>query len=192
MKRLLLAATIFVSGVGAASAHPFHGATGLADGFLHPLLGIDHLLAMIAVGLLAVTSGSRRALFLVPAAFVGTMAFGALLGAMGYGAPWTENFIMASLVVLGAVVAWARPVPLAATAPLVALFAFFHGMAHGAELPADGGLAFGIGAVATTALLHAVGIGLGLAAERHGARPLLRPIGIATAMVGGALFLGFV
>lgn len=190
MKRALLAMLVLVAGTGVAFAHPGHDNAGLVAGFLHPLTGMDHLLAMIAVGLLAVTAGSRLALVAMPVAFVATMAVGAVFGAAGYGTPWTENLVAGSLMVLGALVAWARPLPLAAIVPLVAAFAFFHGMAHGAELPAVGGLAFGIGAVAATALLHVVGIALGLSANRYTARPLVRHGGLATAAVGGILLLG--
>ena len=133
MKPALLATLVLVAGTGVAFAHPGHDNAGLVAGFLHPLTGMDHLLAMIAVGLLAVTAGSRLALVAMPAAFVATMAVGAAFGAVGYGTPWTENLVAGSLVVLGALVAWARPLPLAAIVALVSHAAAVPGSWFGAH-----------------------------------------------------------
>jgi urease accessory protein len=146
-----------------AFAHPGHEGPGLIAGFLHPLGGIDHIIAMVAVGLLAARLGGR-ALWLVPASFVGTMAVAGLAGMAGFGLPYVETGIALSVVVLAAVAILGVAMPVAAAMGLVAFFAVFHGYAHGAEMPETvSGLAYGAGFIAATALLHGIGIGLGLA-----------------------------
>jgi urease accessory protein len=174
---------------GVAEAHPFGApGAGFAHGFVHPLGGLDHVLAMIAVGLWAAQLGDRT-LWVVPAAFVGTMVLGGVLGAVGAPLPMVEFGIAASLVVLGALVAFGSRLPLAAAASIVGLFALFHGHAHGTELPETlSGLGYGAGFVLATALLHAFGIGLGLL-SRGAARPALRAGGAAIAAAGLALIL---
>jgi urease accessory protein len=145
-----------------AFAHPGHEGPGLVAGFLHPLGGVDHIIAMVAVGLLAARLGGR-ALWLVPASFVGTMAVAGLAGMAGLGLPYVETGIALSVVVLAAVAILGVAMPVAAAMGLVAFFAVFHGYAHGAEMPETvSGLAYGAGFVAATALLHGIGIGLGL------------------------------
>lgn len=172
----------------AASAHPGHEGGhdfgwDFSGGFLHPLSGLDHLLAMIAVGLWAAQLGGQ-ARWLVPAAFVGVMALGAACGHGGMAFAGLEQGIAASVLVLGLLVATAVRLPLAAGMSLVSLFALFHGMAHGAEMPATaGGLEFGLGFVAATVLLHAAGLGLGrLTAQR--ANLVTRTAGVAIAIAG--------
>lgn len=153
-----------------AVAHP-HAAPGhdFLHGLAHPLLGWDHLLAMLAVGLWAAQRGGRS-LWVLPGVFVGVMIAGGALGMAGVSLPGVEGGILASVLVLGALVAAAARPPLAASAGVVALFALFHGHAHGAEMPAaSSGAAYGIGFVAATALLHAAGITLALATQRSGA-----------------------
>lgn len=144
---------------GTAWAHVGVGAThGLANGFVHPIMGWDHLLAMVAVGLWAAQRGGR-AVWLLPAAFVGTMAFGGVLGAIGLAFPGVEAGILASVLVLGVLVAAAARFPLGIAVAVVALSALFHGHAHGAEMPqAVSGLSYGLGFCAATALLHATGV----------------------------------
>jgi len=145
-----------------AFAHPSHESAGLLTGFLHPLGGVDHIIAMVAVGLLAARIGGR-ALWLVPASFVATMAVAGLGGMAGAPLPYAETGIALSVVVLGAVAAFGVAMPVAVAMGLVAFFAVFHGYAHGIEMPETvSGLAYGAGFVAATALLHGVGIGLGL------------------------------
>lgn len=157
----------------AAMAHTgLGGTTGFVHGFSHPVGGIDHVLAMVAVGVFAFQLGNR-ALWLVPATFVAVMAVGGLLGTLGVPVPFVEIGIGLSIVVLGAAVAFGVKAPVAAAMALVGLFAVFHGHAHGAEMPEDaGGLAYGIGFMTATALLHAAGIALGFAvgrvAQAHG------------------------
>jgi urease accessory protein len=145
-----------------ASAHPGHDGASLVHGFLHPLGGVDHIIAMVAVGLLAARLGGR-ALWLVPASFVVTMAAAGLVGMAGVSLPYAETGIAISVFVLGAVAVFGFAMPLAAAMGLVAFFAVFHGYAHGAEMPETAsGLAYGAGFVVATALLHGVGIGIGL------------------------------
>lgn len=163
-----------------------HGS--LAAGFSHPLFGLDHVLAMVAVGLWAAMQGGR-AIWLVPAAFVGTMALGFAAAMAGMPLPFVEPVILASVIFVGIAIALALPVPAAAIAAMVGFFAFFHGHAHGGELGAAGAWQFALGFIAATAVLHAVGIGLGLAPARFGGRVLTRIAGAATAL--GGLWLAF-
>ncbi|HEV7277962.1 MAG TPA: HupE/UreJ family protein [Devosiaceae bacterium] len=182
MRALLALAFSLIS--TAAFAHGGHGEpAGLAHGFLHPLGGLDHILAMVAVGVFAFVIGGR-ALWLVPLTFVATMAIGFGLGLAGFHLPFVELMIAASSIVIGGAAALGRSMPLAAAASLVGAFALFHGHAHGAELPA-GGVAtlYAAGFIAATALLH----GAGVAAALGGAR-LLRHHGRTAARLAGAGF----
>jgi urease accessory protein len=177
-----------------ASAHPGHdGTPGFIHGFLHPLGGLDHILAMVAVGLFAARLGGR-ALWLVPASFVVTMAAAGVAGMAGFALPYVEAGIALSILVLGAAIALETTMPVAAAMGLVALFAVFHGHAHGAEMPETmSGLAYGAGFVAATAALHALGIGLGLFIGRAGemfGRRVLQVGGTAAALAGAALLAG--
>jgi urease accessory protein len=169
----------------AAHAHVGVGSThGFAHGFEHPLFGLDHLLAMIAVGLWAAQVGGR-ALWAVPTTFVGVMALGGALGMMGVPVPFIEPGIAASVLILGLLIAFAVRMPLAAAVPLVGLFAIFHGHAHGAEMPENAsGAAYAVGFMLATAALHGVGIGLGMAIQRFTAAPVIRFAGAAIAVAG--------
>lgn len=169
----------------AAMAHPGMGAAGLGHGFAHPMLGLDHVLAMVLVGVFAAQLGGR-ALWLVPGSFLAVMALGGALGAAGVALPYVETGIALSVLVLGAVVALGARAPVAAAMGLAGLFALFHGHAHGAEIPENaGGLAYAAGFLAATALLHAAG----LLAGRF--RPVvLRAAGGAAALAGVVLLLG--
>ncbi len=168
------------------------GAAHFAGGFLHPLGGADHALAMIAVGLFAAHLGGR-ALWMLPAAFVAVMAGGAALGLSGLALPLVETMVAASVVVLGLAV-WRRwTLPPVAAAGLVAVFALFHGQAHAAEIPAAGSaLAYAAGFLAATAGLHLAGLGAGLAAARLGrlAPALLRAAGALAAVAGLGILSG--
>jgi urease accessory protein len=169
----------------AASAHPGHGG-GFSDGIAHPFTGLDHMLAMVAVGLWA-TQLDRPAMWTLPVVFPVMMALGAALGTGGLAMPWVEMGILLSVVVLGAAVALQVQAPLVLGAVLVAAFAVLHGYAHGTELPSGSSAClYGIGFVLATLTLHAVGITIGLA----GRRPLLmRSAGGAIAAVGLLLFV---
>jgi urease accessory protein len=126
-----------------AFAHVGHAEHGsFMAGFLHPLSGPDHILAMVAVGLWAATLGGR-ALIAVPATFVGVMLLGFVAALAGLPVPFVEPVILASIVVIGLLVAIAQPVPAGAAAAIVGVFAFFHGHAHGAEMAGDSALSFG-------------------------------------------------
>jgi urease accessory protein len=169
-----------------AQAHPGPpGHThGFANGLLHPLTGLDHICAMIAVGLWAAQRGGR-ALWLVPLSFVSVMMIGGALGMGGAGVPYVEQGIAASVLVLGILIAAAVRLPLAASMGLVGLFALFHGYAHGAEMPATAsGLEYGVGFVIATASLHLAGIGIGLAAKQFASANWIRFVGGAIAACG--------
>jgi urease accessory protein len=149
-------------------------ATGLGHGFMHPIGGIDHVLAMVAVGVFAALLGGR-AFWLVPASFIGMMAVGGALGMAGVALPFVEVGIGFSVVMLGVAVALRLNMRMAAAMALVGFFAIFHGHAHGAEMPdTSSGFGYGLGFVLATALLHVGGIGFGLAigqmGELHGRR----------------------
>lgn len=167
-----------------AFGHPGHGDSGgFVHGFEHPLGGLDHILAMVAVGVLAYVLGGR-ALWLVPGAFVAMMAVGFLLGLGGVGLPFVELGIALSSVVIGAAAAWGRPLPAAAAMALVGVFAIFHGHAHGAEMPADSAaLGYALGFMAATAILHAAGIAASIGVAR-----LVGRYGRQLAQVAGGLF----
>lgn len=191
---LTLAALLFVP--TAALAHTGAGAVhGLTHGFMHPLGGLDHILAMVTVGIFAAQLGAR-ALWLVPAAFVLVMAAGGVAGATGVAMPFVEIGIAASVVALGVIVAVRMKAPVAIAMGIVGFFAVFHGYAHGAEMPgAAGGLGYGAGFVIATALLHALGLGLGLIAGRIGERGgamATRLAGCLVAAAGLGLLSGLV
>jgi urease accessory protein len=168
-------------------AHAHHGGGhtgGLVHGFSHPFGGLDHLCAMMAVGLWAAQRGGR-AQWLVPLTFVSVMAAGGVLGMAGVSLPFVEAGMVSSLLVLGVLIAAAIRLPLAASAALVGLFAVFHGHAHGSEMPANtSGLAYGAGFIGATALLHALGIGFARIITRLDPLPLVRLAGGAVALCG--------
>lgn len=166
-----------------------HSHLGFAEGLAHPFTGLDHMLAMVAVGLWASQLGGR-ALWLLPLTFPAVMALGAVLGFGGVALPWVEIGITASVLVLGAAVALALRPSLAVSLPLIALFAALHGYAHGVELPANASaLTYAAGFVAATLVLHLIGIGLGLLTARIPVRFAARTAGGAIAVVGLALLV---
>jgi len=153
----------------AASAHVGAGDThGFVHGFSHPLSGIDHILAMVAVGLFAAHLGGR-ALWLVPLTFVSVMALAGIAGMAGVQLPFVEIGIGMSVIVFGLVVALQLSVPTLVAMGLVGFFAIFHGHAHGMEMPQGvSGLFYGAGFICATKLLHALGVGLGLTIGKTG------------------------
>jgi urease accessory protein len=173
-----------------AFAHPGdHSHLGFAAGIAHPLTGLDHLLAMVAVGLWASQLGGR-ALWLMPLTFPVVMAAGAALGMGGVALSWVEIGITASVLVLGAAIALSWGPSLASGLPLIGLFALLHGYAHGVELPAQtSALGYGAGFVAATLALHLAGIGIGMAANRLPVRFAARTAGGAIAAVGAVLLV---
>jgi urease accessory protein len=155
------AATIGLT-AAVASAHPNHPASGFADGLAHPISGLDHLLAIVGVGLWAAQIG-RRATWAVPLAFVAAMAFGAAARFAGIDVPLVEPMVLTGTLALGLLIAVGIKLPTWSAAALVAGFAVFHGAAHAAELR-DGAsvVTYGAGFVLTTIALLVVGVGLGV------------------------------
>ena len=192
-RRLSLAALLAVPVAAfstAALAHVGdHSHMTFAEGLSHPFTGVDHMLAMVAVGLWASQLG-RRAMVLLPLLFPAVMAIGATIGVSGPDMPWVEIGIAASVLVLGAAVAFALRPSLAVSAALIAVFALLHGYSHGVELPASvSGLTFGIGFVAATLVLHTIGIAIGLAANRVPVRHMAQVAGGAIAAAGVLLLV---
>ncbi len=169
MKKMasLLAAT-FVLLANPALAHVSsveHEHSSFAAGFMHPFMGVDHILAMVAIGIWATTLG-KRGLIAVPTAFVAVMALGFLAALSGISIPFVEPVILASVLVLGLAIAFALPVsPLFGTV-VAGFFGFFHGYAHGGEIGGATFFTYGAGFVLATLLLHAIGVGIGLGAGR--------------------------
>lgn len=163
-------------------------ASGFLTGFLHPISGLDHVLAMVAVGLWGAQLGAP-AIWVLPVAFPLVMAMGGLLGFLGVPIPGIEYGISASAILLGAAVAFEVRPPLILAASLVGLFAIFHGHAHGTELPPEQGpLLYSMGFVIATGCLHAVGIGIGTLHRWPWGQGLLRAAGTGVA-VGGVFFM---
>jgi urease accessory protein len=169
----------------AAFAHPGLHVSGLGDGLAHPFSGLDHMLAMVAVGMWAAQLG-RPATWVLPLAFPAVMAVGAVAGWSGVALPWMEIGVSLSVIVLGAAVAFGLRPALTVSAALIAVFAFFHGYTHAVELPQSASaLTYGIGFIAATLTLHAIGLTLG--AVGRGALP--RVAGSAVAAMGVVLIL---
>ncbi len=176
-----------------AWAHTEAGvAGGLISGFLHPLTGPDHLVAMVAVGLWGAFLGAP-AIWLLPVVFPLVMTIGGVLGVLGIPLPAVELGIACSAIVLGLVVAFAARPPLWIAAVIVGVFAIFHGHAHGAELPeAADPVAYAIGFVTATGLLHLAGIALGLLVRWPAGRIAVRAAGGAIAAAGVVFLVGTV
>jgi urease accessory protein len=172
-----------------AFAHVKGGeAIGLISGIQHPISGLDHILAMIAVGLWGAQLGAP-AMWMLPVAFPMVMAFGGLLGMLGLQLPGIEIGIAASAVALGFVVFREVRPPLWLAAVLVGFFAIFHGHAHGTELPPGAnGLLYSIGFVIATGCLHAAGIAIGLIHQWAAGRVALRLAGALVSLAGVMFF----
>jgi urease accessory protein len=185
---VLLAVMAVILGPSTVYAHtgvsPAHD---LLHGLAHPLTGLDHVLAMFAVGLWAAQRGGR-AIWFVPLTFVLVMTLGATLGMSAVSIPFVESGIAISVLVLGVFVAAAVRLPLSISAAIVGLFALLHGHAHGAEIPASAtGMTYVVGFILATVFLHAAGIIVGLAAHRVHSSQIVRYAGAAIAACG--LFL---
>ena len=193
MQRILSVLALLVLGAGPAFAHPGHAVTdSFAAGIAHPLTGIDHVAVMIAVGLWAALKGGR-ALWAWPAAFVGVMLIGGVLGMAHVALPFVEPGILASVVVLGLMVALAVDLPVSVGAGIIGLFALLHGHAHGSEVAETiGGAEYIAGFALATATLHAVGIGFAQMMTRAALRPVIRLAGAACVLVGAGLFAGVI
>ena len=161
-----------------------NAATGFMAGFLHPPSGLDHLLAMVSVGIWGAELGPP-AIWLLPIAFPLIMAVGGALGVIGVPLPAGELLIALSVVVLGVLVASASRLPIWAALAIVGVFAIAHGHAHGAELPgAADALAFTVGFVLATGLLHLAGIAIGLLARWPSGIVAIRACGVVVALAG--------
>lgn len=189
LSRLLMMMTLWAL-PAIASAHTAEGmSNGFTSGFGHPLTGLDHIVAMVAVGLWGAFLGGR-AMWLLPVVFPTVMAFGGALGVMKIPLPAVETGIAASGVVLGLMVALAAKPPLWVAAVIVGLFAIFHGYAHGTELPESANpMTFAAGFVISTGLLHLCGIAFGCLTQWPWGRVAVRAGGGAIALIGfGFLF----
>jgi len=171
---------------GSASAHAGGEAAGAGflTGFLHPLGGLDHLLAMLAVGMWGAQLGNP-AIWVLPVAFPMVMAFGGVAAIIGVPLPAVELGIALSVIALGSMIGLDQRPPLWAASILVAFFAVFHGHAHGAELPGQtSAVAYSAGFVIATGLIHLSGIGIGFVSRLPRGMGLLRAGGAAIAVVG--------
>jgi len=186
LRRIAMLAVLLAALPDLAWAHSQAGvAGGFISGFLHPVFGPDHVIAMIAVGLWGAQLGSP-AIWVLPITFPLVMAFGGMLGVLGVPVPGIEIGIAASAIVLGVMVALAARPALWVAMLLVGIFAIFHGHAHGAELPeAAHPLAYGVGFVLATGLLHLTGILVGLAIARPFGAQAIRACGAVIAVLGG-------
>lgn len=183
MKRWV--ALIALAWSGAAMAHEGNGAAGgFIAGFSHPLTGLDHLLAMVSVGIWGAILG-RPLLVALPVVFPAMMAVGGLLGIAAVPFPPVEIGVALSVVILGIAIATAWRAPVWLAVMLVGGFALFHGYAHGRELPAAADpLYYSVGFMFATGLLHLAGIGVGLLHNHRGGRPIARTIGALVAACG--------
>lgn len=169
-------------------AHTGSMAGGFTSGFMHPLFGWDHVVAMVAVGLWGAFLG-MPAIWLLPVTFPLVMTIGGALGVAGVPLPGVEIGIALSAIVLGAMVAFAARPPIWVAAVIVAVFAIFHGHAHGTELPnAADPIAYSLGFVIATGLLHLAGIGVGLVVRWPRGKDLVRACGVAIS-IAGVVFL---
>ena len=163
-------------------------AGGFLSGLSHPVSGLDHIAAMIAVGLWG-SQLRKPAVWVLPVMFPMVMAFGAFLALVGLGLPGVEIGIALSAVVLGAMVLMETRVPLAVSVLFVSVFAVFHGQAHGTELPADqNSLVYSVGFVVSTGMLHGIGIAIGAIHNWKGGGLVVRALGGAI-LAGGLYFL---
>jgi len=176
-------AALFIG--GAAEAHMGTGlAGGFVSGFKHPLTGLDHLLAMVSVGLWGAFLG-RPLIYALPVIFPVMMVGGAVLGMLNVPMPPVEVGIALSVLVLGGCIAFSVKAPIWAASLIVATFAVFHGYAHGKELPsAADPIGYSVGFVLATGLLHVLGIGLGFLKDRPGGAIAIRGLGALIGVTG--------
>ena len=192
MKRLVpILALLFAA--SPAIAHVGHGSTAsFTAGLGHPFRGFDHVTVMVMVGLWAALKGGH-ALWIWPATFVGVMLIGGVLGMAGMPVPFVEPGILASVVALGLFVALAVDLPIAVGAAILAIFALFHGHAHGSEVAETlGGAEYMAGFVLATAALHLAGIGFAQTMTHLSLRPAVRIAGALCVPIGAGLFAGVI
>lgn len=187
-KILLLFALVFSS--TNLFAHPLSGTqSGFSNGFFHPLSGLDHILAMLAVGIWAVQMGGK-AKWIIPISFVVLMTIGGALGMNNINLPFAEIGILVSVIVLGVLILAGVRLPVLVSSVLVGVFALCHGHAHGAELPAAAsGVAYAIGFALTTIVLHLSGIGFGAAVNKFANERIVKFSGALIVLMG--LFLSY-
>ena len=170
-----------------AHAHPGHGLDGFTGGIAHPMLGMDHLLAMLAVGLWAAQLGAR-ARWVLPGVFAGAMSVGVACGFAGFSLPFIEQGVVGSVLVLGLLIAASARLQIKAAAAIVAGFAFLHGMVHGVEMQAGAGeMNYGAGLILSTALFQWVGLAMGTALLKTGRTSWLRAAGAFVCLLGALL-----
>lgn len=189
MSRSMLFILAVVFSASSAFAHPGHDvATSAWSGLIHPLTGLDHVAAMIAIGIWAALAGGRQ-VWLWPATFVAAMLAGGFAGYNAGPLPWGEQLIALSVVALGVLVAFGVRTPLLFGAALIAVFGVLHGYAHGVEADEARLTAYAGGFVASTALLHLTGIALGTALSKAPHLWSPRATGLATAVLGAVLIV---
>jgi urease accessory protein len=185
---MIAAVALFTSQAALAHTGLDH-AVSYAAGFKHPWSGLDHMLAMVAVGLWAGANGGK-ALWTWPLAFVSVMVVGGVLGIAGVQIPMVEPGILASVIVLGLLVLAAIRLPVIVGAALVAVFALLHGHAHGTELPVEAAAAsYAAGFAIATALLHGIGLGVATVASGTRGKLVVRGAGALVAVAGVVLVL---
>ncbi len=183
-----LAAIFLLTTSNAAFAHPGHDVSGFAAGLTHPFSGLDHLLAMVAVGLWAAQGGGRK-IWLLPATFMTMLAVGAGIAMQWQALPLVEAGIAASVLALGLLTALSLQLPALLSVAIIALFGLLHGYAHGLELPESAAPAeYALGFLAATATLHLSGIAAGIATRQRYAQ-LSRLVGSAIAISGAYLLV---
>lgn len=163
----IFVATILLSASGVAFAHPGHNVSGFAAGLMHPFSGLDHLLAMVAVGLWAAQGGGRK-VWLLPATFMSMLALGATIAMQWQALPMVEAGIATSVLALGLLTALSLQMPASFSVAIIALFGLLHGYAHGLELPESAApISYALGFLMATAALHAGGVGVGIVTRRR-------------------------
>lgn len=188
--RRATAAALLAGLAGAAQAHTGHGTHSLMEGLVHPF-GLDHLLAMVAVGVWSVSALPRDRAWQGPATFLLALVVSAALGTMGVTVPYLEHVVSLSVVLFGLMLIVAtRPMPSAIGLGLIAAASSLHGLAHGSETPETGFAGYAIGFLITTALLHIGGVGIGLAIKRRlGQRSGVALGGLGTALGAAGVYL---
>jgi urease accessory protein len=179
----ILSALFLLSASSAAFAHPGHSFSGFTAGLMHPFSGLDHLLAMVAVGLWAAQSGGRK-VWLLPSTFMASLALGAAVALQWQSLPMVEAGIASSVLALGLLVALSARMPALLSISITAVFGLLHGYAHGLELPESAApVEYALGFLAATATLHLSGIAIGIATQKRYAL-LAKILGVAIAASG--------
>jgi urease accessory protein len=188
-----LIAIILLGSSSMAFAHPGHSVSGFAAGLMHPFSGLDHLLAMVAVGLWAAQGSTKKRggkrIWLLPATFMTMLATGAAIATQWQSLPLVEAGVATSVLALGLLIALSMQLPMMSSVAITALFGLFHGYAHGLELPQSAAPAeYALGFLAATAILHLAGIAVGVSTHQRYAL-LSRLLGSAIAVSGAYLLV---